>query len=121
MELRYLGFDQERNTRFYKFAQNTKGQPTLNLVISVDVGLFFKHRVGIQDGPALCAKKLNADLEANLEGVHELTNGDLLTFASERATRDAERLEARRSGAHRRSPRPAAADAAAHGIPDRRW
>jgi len=30
--------------------------------------LFLKHHVGIQEGPALCAQKITADLEADRQG-----------------------------------------------------
>jgi hypothetical protein len=70
--------------------------------VSVDLGLFLKHRVNIQEGPALCAQKLTANLEARHQGDHELTNEDLLAYAAARARKEAERAEARRSIPRRR-------------------
>jgi len=46
--------------------------------------LFLKHHVGIQEGPALCAQKITADLEADRQGDHELTNEDILAYATDR-------------------------------------
>ncbi len=58
MELRYLGFDQKQNTRQYKFDGVATGQPTLHYVVTADLALFREHRIGIQEGPSLCAHKL---------------------------------------------------------------
>jgi hypothetical protein len=41
--------------------------------------------VGLQEGPALCLKKLSADLEALQQLPHELTGGDLAVYASAQA------------------------------------
>jgi hypothetical protein len=106
MELRYMGFDQTQDKRFYKFDHNAKGQPATRLLVSVDMALFLKHHVGIQEGPALCAQKLAADLEAHREGGHALTNEDLLAYATDRAAKEAQKAEARRPSPHRRPSRP---------------
>jgi hypothetical protein len=50
------------------------------------VALFLKHRVAMQDGPALCLRKLLSDLESTPEcSRHELSNADLLAHASAQA------------------------------------
>ena len=72
MDLRYLGFDQQGNTRAYRFDCIAKGQPTKHLTITADIRLFLVHHVGIQEGPTLCAQKLTADLRNNAEGMHAL-------------------------------------------------
>ena len=110
MELRYLGFDQAKNKRLYNFDHNAKGQPSMRFVVSVDIALFLKHHVGIQEGPTLCAQKLAADLEANREGEHELSNEDLLVYVNGRAAREAQRAALRRPGPHRRPARPSTMD-----------
>jgi hypothetical protein len=94
MELRYTGFDQRHNKRLYKFDCVEKGQATVQLVVTADLALFLKHRISLQEGPALCARKLNAN-PAGL-GHHELTDGDLLVFVTARAAEEARKAELRR-------------------------
>ena len=101
MELRYLGFEQTQNARAYRFDVIANGEATRQYVVTVDVALFRTHRVGIQEGPSLCAHKLLADLETSSEGTHELTTEDLRAYAEARATEEARRLETRKSGPHR--------------------
>ncbi|MGD0498696.1 MAG: hypothetical protein ABSC23_09705 [Bryobacteraceae bacterium] len=106
MGLRYMGFQQEQNRRVYKFDYPSGARTYIRLVVSVDMALFLKHHVGIQEGPALCAHKLTADLEAHHEGGHELTNDDLLAYAADRAAAAARKAETRRPGPSRRKPEP---------------
>jgi hypothetical protein len=106
MELRYAGFDQTQNKRSYKFDAGLPDRTTGHYVVSVEISLFLKHRVNMQEGPSLCARKLSADLEANVEGIHELTDQDLLTYAAGRAAKEAQKAEMRRSKPHRRTTPP---------------
>lgn len=115
MALRYAGFDQSQNRRSYKFDWGEDGRPAVRLLITVDMALFLKHHINIQEGPTLGAQKLAADLEAAHQGEHELTNDDLLAYATDRSNKEALRAEARRLGPHRRTPRPQ--DPAANGAP----
>jgi len=110
MELRYLGFDQSKNKRLYSFDHNAKGQPATRFVVSVDIALFLKHHVGIQEGPTLCAQKLAADLEADRQGDHELSNEDLIVYVNGRAAKEAQRAALRRPGPHRRPARTSTMD-----------
>ena len=84
-QLRYMGFDQVKNIREYKFDGVAENETTTNFVVSADVGLFTKYRVALQEGPALCLKKLSADLEPLQQLPHELTGGDLAAYASAQA------------------------------------
>jgi hypothetical protein len=102
--MRYMGFDQTQNRRVYKFDCTAGDKSTMRLVVSVDMVLFLKHHVGIQEGPALCAQKLTADVEAQLQGDHELTNDDLLAYTAGRAAAEARKAESRRPGPNRRKP-----------------
>lgn len=97
VELRYLGFDQKLNTRTYKFKGIANGEPTLYFMVTADLGLFLSHRVGIQEGPALCAHKLASDLLTPADGNHELTNEDLTAHVSARALADTRKTGTRRS------------------------
>jgi hypothetical protein len=85
MELRYLGFDQSQNARFYRF-DGVEGAVTRQYVVTTDIRLFRVYDVGIQEGPGLCARKLAADLRTSPSGAHELTTEDLRLYAEKRAT-----------------------------------
>lgn len=101
MQLRYMGFDQARNVREYRFDGVAHGEATRHFVVTADLALFVKHRVGIQEGPALCLQKLAADLEAPQDVSHELTDDDLLAYTSVRASAEARREGARKLRAAR--------------------
>jgi len=102
MELRYLGFDQTQNTRAYRFEGIEKGEPTLQFVVTADLAMFLKHRIGIQEGPGLCARKLASDVQVPHPENIELTNDDLRAMVDARAVADARKAELRRSGPRRR-------------------
>jgi hypothetical protein len=97
-QLRYMGFDQARNTRAYRFDVIGEGD-VRHFVISADLALFLKHRVGIQEGPALCMHKLAADIEALREGVHELTGDDLQAYIAARTAALERKASARKHSA----------------------
>jgi len=105
MDLRYMGFDQHDNTRAYKFDGVEGGHRIAQLVITADLTLFLKHHITIQEGPDLCARKLTADLAGIGQDDHELTNEDLLAFATARADAEAHKAEVRRkANLHRGLP-----------------
>lgn len=103
MELRYLGFDQTLNRRTYRFEGLTKGEPSVRYVITADLGMFLKHRIGIQDGPGLCVRKLASGAEAPEEGF-QLTNDDFQAEVEARAAAGARKAEMRRNFPRRRVP-----------------
>jgi hypothetical protein len=107
MEFRYMGFEQRQNAREYRFDGLEKGGPIRHFLITVDLALFREHRVGIQEGPTLCAHKLAADVEKSLDGQHELTEEDLRAHTAARALAEARKAEARKG-----APRKAAGAAA---------
>lgn len=95
-QLLYAGFDQPGSLRLYRFSAVARGEPTRHFIVSVDLGLFLKHRVALQEAPALCLRKLSrADLKAT-PGRHELTEGDLTAYVSDRAAIAARNLQRRR-------------------------
>src|ERR1019366_9928429 len=106
MELRYLGFDQKQNTRTYKFDGVANGHPTVHFAVTADLALFLANRIGIQEGPTLCAHKLSATPETATDTNLELTNDDLRAHASARSMAEARKAEARRMGPRRRPPVP---------------
>ena len=85
MQLRYMGFDQAKNIREYQFEGVAAGEAAKHFVVSADLALFTKYRVALQEGPALCSKKLSADLEGLQQLPHELTSGDLNAHVLARA------------------------------------
>lgn len=91
MELRYMGFEQQKSTRTYRFDRVEQGARTGRFVISADLELFLRHGVAIQEGPALCAKRLAADLTGLHTDTHSLTNDDLLAFIVVRNAAQAEK------------------------------
>jgi hypothetical protein len=52
--LRYVGFDQLKNIRTYRFERFSPGEPTERFLVNTDMALFGLHKVKLQDGPALC-------------------------------------------------------------------
>ena len=94
MELRYMGFEQHDNTRVYKFDGVEKGQLIVQLVVTADLALFLKHRISLQEGPAISARKLTTDSAGQHD--HQLTDDDLLVFTTARADEEARKAELRR-------------------------
>lgn len=107
MELRYLGFEQLKNARGYRFDVIVKGIAPRRFMVTVELGLFRTHAVGIQEGPTLCAQKLLADLENCFEGDHQLTTEDLRAYANGRAEAEARKIAARKTGMRKPRPQPA--------------
>jgi cold shock CspA family protein len=58
--LQYVGFEQTGNTRAYRFRRISRGEETREFIVSADLALFVKHRVSIQEGPALSLRLLSA-------------------------------------------------------------
>ena len=104
MQLRYMGFDQSDGVRVYRFDSIEERAPTIRYVVTADLTLFLKHRVGIQEGPALCARKLTADLAGLEQCEHRLTNDDFQAYVSARADAEARKAAARKPGVRRRAP-----------------
>ena len=96
MELRYMGFDQAKNIRKYKFDGIAAGETATHFVVSADLALFVRYHVGLQEGPSLCLKKLSADLEMLQPLPHELTSRDLAAYLSAQAAAEAERKAKRK-------------------------
>jgi hypothetical protein len=104
MQLRYMGFDQTKAVRVYRFDSIVERAPAVRYIVTVDLTLFLKHRVGIQEGPSLCARKLAADLETVEQREHTLTNEDLLAYVTARSEAEARKAAARKPGVRRRGP-----------------
>jgi hypothetical protein len=84
--LRYSGFDQRENTRYYMFQYRVSAaEKARAIVVSADIPLLVKHHVRIQDGPDLCLRTLMLEIagfDASQTGAMEraLTAEDLLAY-----------------------------------------
>ena len=103
--LRYVGFEQAQGIRSYKFERSWPGEDTETLVVTTDLALFTRHRVPLQEGPALCLRLLEAGAEPAKDSRHCLTEEDLIRFLAAQLLpmRSMNRRIVRRS-----PPRPAA-------------
>src|SRR5277367_6685057 len=95
MQFRYMGFDQARNIRSYRFDRIGQGEITRRFVVAVDLGLFLKHHVGVQEGPSMCFHKLSGDGAPDVIA-QELTNDDLIAYVSAKTLADERKASARR-------------------------
>lgn len=105
-DLRYTGFQEENGVRSYCFEAVVSGCQPHPFIVRVEMALLLKHRVGVQEVPVLCLRKLIADLRAAPECArHVLDHDDLCSYASSLAA-TAERKRARRPFVGRRGPPP---------------
>jgi cold shock CspA family protein len=81
--LRYIGFRQSGCVREYRFERLRSGEPAETLVVAADLGLFRKHRIGIQEGPRLCLRALESEpASAGLR--YTLTDRHMLAYLASR-------------------------------------
>jgi hypothetical protein len=90
-EVRYDGFEQTNNIRTYKFQAWRTGEENQEAVVTVDLALFRKHGIGIQEGPALCLRLVEAELQEpgpSETGVWKraLTDKEMLAHLATRGT-----------------------------------
>jgi len=83
--LRYSGFEQRDNTRYYLFQYCVPGEKGKPIVVSAEIPLLVQHHVRIQDGPALCLHILaleNQGFDLSQTGAPKrvLTAQDLLAY-----------------------------------------
>jgi len=62
-QIRYGGFEQADNIRTYKFEAWQAGEENQEAIVRVDLALFRKHGITIQEGPALCLRLVQTDLQ----------------------------------------------------------
>jgi hypothetical protein len=96
MQLRYMDLYQTNNTREYRFDGVGAGETAKHFVVSADLALFGKYQMPLQEGPALCLKRLAADLETLQPLPHEHTSGDLAAHASAQAAAAGRKNSARK-------------------------
>jgi hypothetical protein len=85
-QLRYMGFESRGNVRTYKFERLSPGQEKETFAVEIDMVLFKKHHVVIQDGPALCLWLLSGDAEPGVpeppRHPHSVTDGCIAAWVA---------------------------------------
>jgi cold shock CspA family protein len=86
VELRFVRFDQANSIRTFHFQACVAGKETRDYSVTADVTLFGKHRIGIQEGPALCSRLVMAGLASSLTETASLalTEKDILAHVESR-------------------------------------
>ena len=111
--LRYVGFDQTKAIRTYRFERTSMGEETETFAVTTDMALFTKHHIGIQEGPALCLHVLMIGLDSASVNAPRLacslTEEHMLTYLASKPVPGARQH-------HKRIPRPAAAAAFPHAV-----
>jgi hypothetical protein len=90
-EIRYAGFEQTDNIRSYRFQAWQTGEENQDAVVTVDVTLFRKHGITLQEGPALCLRLVQAELRQQSPSESSvwkraLTDKEMLAHLAVRAT-----------------------------------
>ncbi len=78
-QLRYMGFEQTAGVRTYRFERVVPSEGSRIIIVTIDVKLFVKHRIGMQEGPTLCLRHLAIPENTTLEN-QILTDADMLAF-----------------------------------------
>jgi len=83
--VRYVGFDQTKGLRTYRFERTSVGEETETFAVTTDMALFTKHHIGIQEGPGLCLHLLTTGEDAvgaasGPEVKRSLTEQHMLTY-----------------------------------------
>jgi hypothetical protein len=77
LQIRYVGFDHLNGSRAFHFDVLSEGGAKTRYTVEADLRLFAQHGVVVQEGPALCARKLRFNLANGITERHELTTDDL--------------------------------------------
>lgn len=96
MNLQYLGFEQSQNQRLYRFAQRMIGRPAKLLFVRADLVFFSACKVNLQDGPILCARKLETRPILPIDKACDLTEEDFRAHAALRDRAEQERAASRK-------------------------
>ena len=96
-QIRYVGFEHIQNARSFHFEVLTLGSARKLYTVRADLALFLRHQMAIQEGPALCARKLTFDLANGVAGGHELTADDIRAHLDRRKAEQAARIGTRKS------------------------
>lgn len=107
MQFAYTGFSQEANVRCFHFqivlprARPGRSVNGAEFTLKVDMSLFVKYRVPVQEGPALCLRVLtealaNASEESAASASYAVTLEHFSSFALARAQVEEARLARRK-------------------------
>jgi hypothetical protein len=87
-ELRYDGFEQtSRNVRRFSFHWDPAREDCSAISVDADLTHFAKYHVGVQEGPALCVRKVLAEATTGATGAHhahvhlELLEADIRDYS----------------------------------------
>ncbi len=62
-EVRYEGFEQTDGIRTFRFQAHRRGEESQEAVVTVDLALLRKHGITLQEGPGLCLRFLELELQ----------------------------------------------------------
>ncbi len=85
-QLRFVGFNQANAIRTFHFMVVVAGKEVRDYTVTANMEMFWKHRVGIQEGPALCSRVVLAELAAVRGAIVPLTltEDDILAHIASR-------------------------------------
>jgi hypothetical protein len=95
LQIRYVGFDHLNASRAFYFDVLSESGAKTRYTVEADLRLFPQHGVVVQEGPALCARKLSFNLANGITERHELTTDDLRSHVFQRAAEQQQRASQR--------------------------
>ena len=91
LRLRFMGFEQTGATRAYRFERILAGGKTEIIIVTSDLALFARHHVVLQEGPAVCVRMLNTQIDAGGEKPPllrcELADSDMVAHLAAQSSR----------------------------------
>ena len=81
--VRYMGFDDAKGVRNFRFGRLPSGASTPVYTVQVAVQLLLKHGISFQDGPSMCS----AIMANGMAESHQVTDEDCLAFVALRPVR----------------------------------
>jgi hypothetical protein len=107
MQLVYMGFTQEASLRCFHFERVLTQSGLSNLprvvqfTLKADMSMFMKHRIPVQEAPAICLRILTDELEHSDENTlapvsYAVTTEHLSSFVSARAVSEEARMARRK-------------------------
>jgi hypothetical protein len=97
LQIRYVGFDHLNASRAFHFDVLSESGAKTRYTVEADLRLFPQHGVVVQEGPALCARKLSFNLANGITERHELTTDDLRSHVLLSAAKQQQRASAKRN------------------------
>lgn len=87
--LQYLGFTHEGNVRIFRFRRVCRGEEAREFIVNVDLALFAKHHVSLQEGPALSLQCLSSEADGGITTplLRCLTDVEMLAYVAGRTDR----------------------------------